>query len=203
MFFFGTLIGMYYYPGGYSFFGNFFSDLGMEYAWNNEPNTISRPIFHAAIYILSIACIFNGFLWYSLKSSNKMDQKQKNYSIVGALFSPFSAIFLAGIAIFPKTAEDPMVSPHSISSTIFFLMILIPMLCFYEITRIQSTTKKYTIPGYFYNVILLIYILIPILFPVWVDLPGIIFKPLTQKLLLYSLLSWTISFTIWWKNQIK
>ena len=61
-----NILAMVFYPGGtsidrdrigYSFFENFFSDLGMVRTYSGEPNPLSRLLFASALILVGIVLI--------------------------------------------------------------------------------------------------------------------------------------------------
>lgn len=102
-----TLIAMLLYPGGtfndqtsqgYSFFNNFFSDLGMTRTRSNASNTISMILFTSASTGVGIglAIFFIAFaqLFTSPRSSKRL-------STLGAVFGVVAGICFIGVALTP------------------------------------------------------------------------------------------------------
>lgn len=56
-FFLLTFLVALVYPGGFDYFGYFFSDLGAVLARNGEPNSISSPLFTVTVIATAITLI--------------------------------------------------------------------------------------------------------------------------------------------------
>jgi hypothetical membrane protein len=56
-FFLLTFIAAFFYPGGFDYFGYFFSDLGALSAKNGEPNQVSSILFSVAVVTIAITLV--------------------------------------------------------------------------------------------------------------------------------------------------
>jgi len=74
-----TLLAMLFYPGGtktdpttpgYSFFRNFFSELGLTRGYGGQPNTISTALFVVSLTVtgIALALFFVGFTQFFRRS---------------------------------------------------------------------------------------------------------------------------------------
>lgn len=101
-----TLLAMFFYPGGtmvddstigYSFFHNFFSELGFLNAHGN-PNPISAPLF---IFALSMAGAGLGIFFLAFPRFFQAEQVSRWLAALGSLLGLLSAFCFIGIALTP------------------------------------------------------------------------------------------------------
>lgn len=86
---------MTHYPGGYSFFGNFLSDLGRTRNWGGEDNLICSMVFNRSIVALGLSLLpFFAFVPSTLGSGART-------SWLFALGGAVSAAGLIGIGLTP------------------------------------------------------------------------------------------------------
>lgn len=108
-----TIIAMLLYAGGtngnaqtvgYSFFTNFFSDLGRTVAYNGAPNMLSMVLFSGALVIagLGLALFFVAFTQFFNHT-----RWTRVLSILGSLFGVASAICFIGVAFTPADIARP------------------------------------------------------------------------------------------------
>ncbi len=105
-FFILTSLAMYYYPGGvlhdrttvgYSFFTNFFSDLGRTVALNRQLNTTSHYIFKTALTLTGISM----FCFFSVLPTLFKNKSAKILAILTMLAGFGAAYCYVGIAFHP------------------------------------------------------------------------------------------------------
>jgi hypothetical protein len=103
-----TGLAMLAYPGGahqnkhsigYSFFTNFFSDLGRTVAHNGAPNSISASLFFAALCCAGTALVafFIGFSVFFGKNSTV----SKGFAWLGSVFGVIAGLCFIGVAFTP------------------------------------------------------------------------------------------------------
>ena len=109
-----SFLAMLFYPGGtatdpttsgYTFINNFFSDLGLTIAHNNDANTISAVLFFSTLTLAGI-----GLISYFLLVPRffKGTQVQRWMSLVGSFFGLLSGLSYIGIAFTPANlAREP------------------------------------------------------------------------------------------------
>jgi hypothetical membrane protein len=107
--FYGVLnvLAMFFYPGGtssdaetigYSFFENFFSDLGMVRTYTGEPNTLSCSLFSSALVLIGLVLM----LFFLLMSTYFPEPLLgKNLSRAGTIAGIVSGVSCIGIALTP------------------------------------------------------------------------------------------------------
>ncbi|MFX1338978.1 MAG: DUF998 domain-containing protein, partial [Promethearchaeota archaeon] len=120
-----TFIAMIFYPGGYSFTEDYFSNLGTTVNVNTgAPNGISRIMF-------LIACVTVGAslipFWVVLTVLFTKSKLTFYISLFGSIIGVTSSIFLMGVGIF---AEDTQYFLHSLSARMFFILIMIAILTY-------------------------------------------------------------------------
>ncbi|MFX0187775.1 MAG: hypothetical protein ACFE8A_08570 [Candidatus Hodarchaeota archaeon] len=102
-----TTIAMFFYAGGtiinpnasgYSFWHNFFSDLGRTRAHSGKSNTISYVIFTITFCILATSLI--SFL-LAFPKFFKETTKEKALSLIGSIIGIFTGILLIAVALTP------------------------------------------------------------------------------------------------------
>jgi len=126
-----TFVAMLVYPGGtesnpravgYSFFGNFFSELGLTRTYLGRPNTASFLLFVTALsvagicivlYFLNAPCLFRGC------------RAERFLSLLGSMAGAVSGVAYVGIAMTPA---DRFIAPHVtfvyVAFVSFFLAVL-------------------------------------------------------------------------------
>lgn len=127
-----TIIAMFFYPGGYNFFFNYFSALGRTttaatHTLPNAPNVISFVMFFTAIIIVAIS-IIPFFLIIRILFK---DQKNTNViAWVGSIAGLASSPFLMGVAIFPSDLFPGGTGLHSLSAQFFFIMFAVAIVIY-------------------------------------------------------------------------
>ena len=109
-----TFLAAYHYPGGYDYFGYFFSDLGATIARNGEPNLISSMLFCIALIILALSF----FPFWTVVHSPFKESQFGRLSKIGSAFGLMSCPFMIVIALLPF---DTMLSAHIIATFLFIL----------------------------------------------------------------------------------
>jgi len=102
-----NILAMVLYPGGtsidsdrvgYSFFENFFSDLGMARTYSGEPNALSQLLFASALVLVGIVLIIFFLLMVSYFNESKLE---KNSSRIGSTAGILAGMACIGIAAAP------------------------------------------------------------------------------------------------------
>jgi hypothetical protein len=93
-----TLLAALFYPGGYDYFGYYFSDLGAVEARNGEPNPISRSLFLMALTIIALSLIP---FWLIIHRLFRESTVEKILSILGSALGLLSSPFTIGVGLFP------------------------------------------------------------------------------------------------------
>ncbi len=120
---------------GYTFFGNFFSDLGMLKSDNGQNNLKSQIFFILAIFTASFVQIK---VFVSLKNQLAKTHRQNLAGFAYKLAAISSIIFL-GIAIFPADRLDTL---HDWSMLLSFIGIMISLIIFgWQLIKFDLTLK--------------------------------------------------------------
>ena len=113
-----------FYPGGYDFFTNYYSDLGRTVTLNGDNNGISLILF-------IIGTIMTGLLFTPFWMSYYTIFYQSTYSIalskVGSAFGMFAIPCLFGIALVPI---NMLLDLHAIFSFSYYLTITLSLFCY-------------------------------------------------------------------------
>ncbi len=171
-----TIIAMFLYPDGYSFFGDYFSTLGRTISYGGAPNMPARILF-------VIACVTAGItiipFWIIFRNFFMEDKRTKTLSILGSCCGISASPFLALLAIF---TTDTQYDPHIISSIFFFAFFGVAVLI-YSIAIILSSTysKLFAYIGFALVAIIIIYI------TVFFNTP---LNAAVQKICVYGIIIW-------------
>ena len=109
-----TFLAAFFYPGGYDYFGYYFSDLGAVIARNGEPNSISAILFSVALTMVALGLIP---FWLILRSIFTESRVGKVLSTLGSISGLTSSPFIIGVALFPI---DTQLDTHILATLIFF-----------------------------------------------------------------------------------
>lgn len=183
-FFLLTFAAAFVYPGGFDYFGYFFSDLGAVVAKNGEPNYISSALFSVALVIVAITLIP---FWLIIRSPFTKSKLEKVFSILGSSFGLISFPFLIGVAISPI---DTQLDNHIIMTLIFFsLFVLASLLYSVVIILNQGYPKHSAIVGF---------VLFGISTVIFID-PLASYVAFLQTIVLYGYFAWILmqSFLVW------
>ncbi len=123
-----TLVAMLFYAGGtyenpdikgYSFFHNFFSDLGRTEVYSGDANTLSWILFTVSIFTIGIAMILFYAAWINLFQG---DDTGYMLAKVGTSFGIIGALGFIGVGLTPA---DLLLDPHILFVRIGFISIFI------------------------------------------------------------------------------
>ena len=109
-----TFLAAFFYPGGYDYFGYYFSDLGAVIARNGEPNSISAILFSVALTMVALALIP---FWLILRSIFTESRVGRILSTLGSISGLTSSPFIIGVALFPI---DTQLDTHILATLVFF-----------------------------------------------------------------------------------
>jgi len=133
-----TFLAALFYPGGFDYFGYYFSDLGAVLARNGEPNSISSTLFPVTLTVVALALIP---FWLIIHSLFKESRVEKFLSILGSALGLISSPFIIGVALFPI---DTQLETHILLTLTFFSLFVLATLL-YSIAIILN--RNY--PNYF------------------------------------------------------
>ena len=185
-----NILAMVYYPGGtsidnnrvgYSFFENFFSDLGMVRTYSGESNALSQFLFASALILVGVVLIIFFLLMVSYFNESKPERIS---SRIGS-----SAGFLAGIACIGIAAApwDLHLDIHLIFVFVLSFALLVVFISYFIAI---FSNKSY--PNLFawvlgaYALVLTVYIALIIMGPDVETTSGLRVMATGQKILIYS-----------------
>jgi len=183
-----TFLAAFFYPGGYDYFGYYFSDLGAVIARNGEPNPISAILFSVALTIVAIALIP---FWLILRSIFKESRLGGVLSTLGSMLGLTSSPFIIGVALFPI---DTQLDTHILATLIFFSLFVLSTI-FYSIAIILNKNHS----NYFGLVGIVLFV---VSLAIFVDplAPHVAFL---QTIVTYGYFIWVLlqTFLVWrWKK---
>ena len=123
-FFLLTFVAALLYPGGFDYFGYFFSDLGAVMAKNGEPNFASSALFSIAIVAVAVTLIP---FWLVIRSLFVKSKLERILSMLGSVLGLISFPFLIGVAVFPM---DTQLGNHILMTLIFFSLFVLATLIY-------------------------------------------------------------------------
>ena len=101
-FFLLTFLAAFFYPGGYDYFGYYFSDLGAVLARNNQTNTISAALFFLALTIVSITLVP---FWLDSLNFFTHSKTERILGLFGSGMGLLCSPLLIGVALFPLDTQ--------------------------------------------------------------------------------------------------
>ena len=128
-----NIMAMVFYPSGtsidrdrigYSFFENFFSDLGMARTYSGEPNTLSQLLFASALVLVGIVLIIFFLLIVSYFNESQLE---RNSSRIGSIAGILAGMACIGIA---TTPWDLYLNIHLIFVFAFSLAFLVVLISY-------------------------------------------------------------------------
>jgi hypothetical protein len=187
-----TAIAMFVYSGGtrldsnsngYSFFSNFFSDLGRTISYSGEINTISALIFFVALVGLGLS-----FLGYFLILPELFTETDKGvrYSKIASLIGKCSVVAFIGIAFAPANIL-PLIHDLLVI-TGFTLVAIVSGIAFILTSKDSRFTRKYTISFLILFFVVLGYGGLSLFIPTIITPTHLAIRATTQKIVVYTLI---------------
>jgi hypothetical protein len=185
-----NLLAMVFYPGGtsidrenigYSFFENFFSDLGMARTYSGEPNTLSQLLFASALILVGIVLIAFFLLLASYFHETRLEM---NSSRIGSIAGIMAGIACIGIA---ATPWDLHLTIHMIFVVVLSFALLVVLIS-YSIAILSNKPypNLYAWAFMAYAFILAVYTVLMMLSPDIETIYGLRTMATGQKILIYS-----------------
>ncbi len=175
-----TFIAMLTYPGGYSFFDNYFSELGLTVT-NGTPSILNYALFVIACSSAALCLIPFLLAMQTIFSETKM---LSILSWTGTILGIASVPNLAFLAIF---AADVQIGLHGLTTLLFFILITLGILVYsIAIFLNKDYPNLYGIIGLL--VVAICFLLIGAFF-----IPAFAFfgSALWQKVSVYALILWS------------
>lgn len=187
-FFLLTFLAALVYPGGFDYFGYFFSDLGAVVARNGEPNSISSPLFTVTVIAVAITLIP---FWLIMRSTLTKSKLEKILSMLGSALGLIAFPFLIGVAISPI---DTQLETHIIMTLIFFSLFVLATLLYSVAKILNQDYPKYSgIAGL---------VLFGVSILILADLLAT-YVAFLQTIVLYGYFAWVLmqTFLVWRRTQ--
>ena len=187
-----TLIAMIVYPGGtrldqttpgYSFFSNFFSDLGRLEALSGDPNILS-----ALLFIIALSGLGLSFLGYFLIIPDVFidTEEERRYSNIASILGKCSVVAFIGIAFAPADIF-PLIHDLLVF-TGFTLVAIVSGIAFLLTRNDERFSKSYTIIFLILFFVILCYGGLSLFIPTIVTETHLTIRVTTQKVVVYTLL---------------
>jgi len=123
-FFLLTSLAALVYPGGFDYFGYYFSDLGAVVARNGEPNSTSSILFTVTVTLVALTLIP---FWLIIRSLFTKSRLEKILSKLGSALGLTALPFLIGVAVSPI---DTQLETHILMTLIFFSLFVLATLIY-------------------------------------------------------------------------
>ena len=185
-----NILAMVYYPGGisidndrvgYSFFENFFSDLGMVRTYSGESNRLSQLLFATALILVGVVLIIFFLLIVSYFNESKPERISSQIGSVAG--------FLAGLACIgiAATPWDLYLDIHLIFVFVLSFALLVVLIS-YSIAILSNKSYPNLYAWVFgaYVLVLAVYIFLMIIGPDVKTTYGLKIMATGQKILIYS-----------------
>jgi hypothetical protein len=172
-----TFFAALFYPGGYDYFGYFFSDLGAVRARNGEINQTSSLMFSGSFFLLMIFLIP---FWIAILEIFKNSIIERNLSKTGSLIGVLSFFGGLGVIIYPM---DTHFDEHQFFAGFFF-------------TLLAGAVLFYSLAIFFHQNYSNVYALLSLCLFILVGLFEMVafgnYQPLVQKIVFFMLFIWII-----------
>jgi hypothetical protein len=176
-FLFLTFVAACFYPGGYDYFGYYFSDLGAVTARNGEPNTLSSTLFSFSLPGVALSLVP---FWISVRALSGESRLGRVLSNMGSASGLLSTPFILGVALYPM---DTQLNAHILTTMLFFTFFMTGMIS-YSAMFIASGEHP---SSYGFMGLLLFSLSIPI----FMD-PSAPYVAFLQKVLAYGCFLWVL-----------
>lgn len=185
-----TILAMFTYAGGtganpqnagYSFFTNFFSDLGRTVSHSGQPNTLSMILFSGALIAAGagLALFFVAFTQFF-----KTPRWARILSIIGSLFGIASGICFIGVAFTPADIARAM---HGQFVLWAFGLFPIAVLCYIPvILKRDEYPNIYAFSFIAFAVVLILYFVLLRMGPRADTADGLLIQATGQKIIVYA-----------------
>jgi hypothetical protein len=131
------LLAALFYPGGYDYFGYYFSDLGAVEARNGEPNSISRVLFSTALTMIALALIP---FWLIIHGLFRESTVGRVLSILGSALGLSSSPFAIGVGLLPI---DTQLETHFIVTLILVSLFALASLLYSIVIILNQNYPNY------------------------------------------------------------
>ena len=185
-----TVAAMLFYPGGtltdpttsgYSFFVNYFSDLGLTWTHARQPNTVSAILFISALTLVGggLALFFAAFPQFFTQS-----RSSKLLSGIGSTFGVISGICFIGVA---STPANLCLQTHLTVMMWAFRTFTIAVISYtVAVFRERDYPNRFGFVFVAFAVLLVLYLFLLIAGPAYDSPAGIMIQAVGQKIIVYA-----------------
>ena len=181
---------MFFYPGGtrsdnatadYSFWSNFFSDLGRTAAHSGASNTVSMVLFVTALALAGIVLIL---FFLAIPHHFKETRLARRFSRIGSFFGVISGICFLGIAAVPS---DINLTVHRLFVYIAFTALLVVVICYTAaILKGRTFPKSYALAYVGFALVLAVYLGLLFAGPKAETESAVLIQATGQKIVVYA-----------------
>jgi hypothetical protein len=185
-----TIIAMFFYPGGtfsdfnsrgYSFFQNFFSELGMVRTHNGSPNTVSLVLFLISMFLSGSGMIA---FFAAFPQFFRSTHPNRTLSLFGSALGILSGICFIGVAAAPADVNLPL---HTGFVMWAFRLFPAAVLCYVIVLFREKTYPR----GYAWELVIFLslligYILLLEFGPDIKSYEGMVIQAVGQKIIVYA-----------------
>lgn len=166
---------------GYSFFTNYFSELGLTWTRARQPNTLSAILFITALTLAGagIALFFIAFPQFFTRS-----RSGKLFSGIGSFFGVISGICFIGVAFTPANLY---LQTHIAFMMWAFRTFSIAVICYtVAIFRERDYPNRFGFVFVAFAVLLVLYLFLLVAGPAYDSPEGIVIQATGQKIIVYA-----------------
>ena len=182
-----TAVAMLFYPGGtasdpttrgYSFFMNFFSDLGRTQARNGQPNPVAAPLFFSALTLAGAALIafFIAFAQFFTRAG-----LERALARIGSLAGILAGIYFIGVALTPANLNSPRHDQFVYGA--FEAFTVATIFYFAAMARTQNYPKRFAVVFGVFALLLLLYLGLLFFGPNLDSSEGVLIQATGQKII--------------------
>jgi hypothetical membrane protein len=185
-----TVVAMLAYPGGtvadpatkgYSFFRNFFSDLGRTVTPLGEPNAPSLALFVVALTVAGLGLVL---FFLTMPSLFRRPRPARTFSLVGSSFGVVSGLSFAGVAFTPANLLLPV---HALFVQVAFLSFFVATLGYTAaIVLARDYPRRYLAIFGAFALLLAGYLWLLFLGPDLDSAQGLLIQATGQKIIVYA-----------------
>lgn len=172
-----TFVAACFYPGGYDYFGYYFSDLGAVTARNGEPNTLSSTLFSFSLPGVALSLIP---FWISVRALSGESKLGRVLSKIGSVSGLLSTPFILGVVLYPM---DTQLNAHILTTMLFFTFFMTGIVSY---SAMFITSPEHPSSHGFMGLLLLFFSL-----PIFMD-PLASYVAFLQKVLAYGCFIWVL-----------
>jgi hypothetical protein len=185
-----TVVAMWFYPGGtiadpttqgYSFFANFFSELGLTRTHSGGPNTVSFVLFFVALTLAGAGLVLFFVVFRSLFAQSGV---LRVLSAIGSLFGVLSGICFIGVACTPANLRPSLHGQFVLWAFEAFPVAVI--LYAIAILLHKSYPKRFAVVFIAFAALLVLYLVLIMRGPEFATRQGLMIQATGQKAIVYA-----------------